>query len=308
MGVLASIPRSLKVLGGNPSIFVGASVVTAVTVAPNAIRFVSPSLALLGLVLSLAMNVFGIPFLVGGLLGMADEANTGGTSLGQFVESGIGNYVSLTVAWILFYVVELVLGLVLSLAFVFLGTFTLVAGADAGGVDTGNLILVALMGVGFFLVVVAPAFLFQYYPGAVVVEDCGVVGGLNRAISVLKANPLRTFAFDVLVAVVAFLAILALWGVFLVAGSGLFALGATGTVTLSGSVEIGLVIAAIYFGGSTLVGTVVGAFQYTYYAVFYRDIAGDEGPSDPGRTRTDDAGESTGGDDADESPFAVRDW
>ncbi|PSQ18277.1 hypothetical protein BRD00_05270 [Halobacteriales archaeon QS_8_69_26] len=67
---------------------------------------------------------------------------------------------------------------------------------------------------------------------------------------------------------------------------------------------IGLVVAATYFDASAVVGTVVGGFQYTHYAVLYRDLTEEE--VDTGSVGTADESHGTGG--AEESPFSVHDW
>lgn len=296
MSVVSSLSRTVEVLGRNPVLFGAAFVLTAVPVVPNAMQFAGPGLALVGTLLSFAVTLLVIPFLVGGTLGIADRAVTGRTEPRDFLPEGRENYLSLLAGWIPIYVLAIVVYVVLLMVFLVLAIFVVGIGmvyAGPGGgsstaASTGGIVLLAGLAVLALLLGALPFFLVQFFPAAVVVEDRDVVEAFKRGVSVLRSNLLATVGFDLVVVALGAASGAAAWGVLVAAGTGLPGVGAGQPAsTAPGLSTTGATAVLLYFVLSVAIGTIVGAFQYTYYVVFFRAITGSDGSDADGR---EDAG------------------
>lgn len=222
----------------------------------------SISLVLLGvsLLLSVLVLVF-IPFLQGGLIGMAGEALGGGTSLGTLVSEGKSNYVQLLLTYLIVVAINFTFGI-----FAFIGILIGGIGLFAGDADP-SLATIAIFGVLASIVVLAYLvvyFFVQFYPQAIVLSDCDVVESFKRSASLVRGNVLSTLGYTILLTI----------------GGGLFGLLGAGASLLASGEEIpglalpevttpmlaGLAVAYILLTG------IAGAFYATYSVSFYRDL------------------------------------
>lgn len=216
--------------------------------------------AAVSLFASVLLLVF-LPFFQGGLLGMADEALADRTSIGTLIAAGKSNYLTLLLAYLLLFGLNLAIGF-----FVFFGLVLGGVGLFAGGNEPG-LAAIAVFGVFALVVVLAyliAYFFIQFYAHAIVLSDADLVDGFKRSIHLVRQNLLATFGYTALVTV----------------GGGFFgALGGVTSVLLSGEemsiAQFGdpspsvLVAAGVVY---LLATAIMGAFYATYSVSFYRDL------------------------------------
>ncbi|MFB6109044.1 MAG: hypothetical protein ABEJ82_09455 [Haloplanus sp.] len=233
-------------------------------------------------VVSLAMSallVFVLPFYFAGIIGMANEAIDGRTSLDTLIDAGKRYYVSVFVVYLLIFGVSFVLGVVAFLVAI-VGVGAGLGAAQSGG-GTGGAVLVAGLVVAviglLYLVVV---FFTQFFGHAIVVDDLGAVDGLKRSVGAVRDNLLATLGYTILVAVVGglFGVFGALFGLLTSAGLG----GQTAPAAPSAATTPTAALPSVGLAGvaALLVVYVVGAgvfggFFAAYSTAFYREIRPD---------------------------------
>lgn len=242
---------------------------------------ISPLLGSLVSLLTTGLFVFVFPFLFAGVVGMADEALRGETSLGAFVASGTDHYVSMLAAYLLLFGASVVLGLAVFFGTLLLGGVAFAAGAGDVAGRTTVLVAVGLLLVGGFVLFVLPLFFVQFYGHAIVVDDLGAVAGLKRSVSCVRHNLLAVLGYTVVVGVVGagfglFGAVFSLLTTprFTGAGTGMAgaAPGATAPPVPVGAPSVGpaaVVALAVVF---VLASGVVGGFFAAYSTAVYRRI------------------------------------
>lgn len=252
MGVLGALRR-------NPVLFVPVLAWTLVQVPELVVRGVSPSLASAFPRGRSALLVLVTPFVHAGLVGMADEALHGDTSLATFVREGKENYLSVLGGYLLVLVANSVLGIVAVVGGVFGALFLLADGGSAGYAVVG---VFAVLVVGAAL---AGLFLVQFYAHAIVIEGLDVVDGLERSVTLVRRNLLRTLAYSVVGAVV---------GAVVWLGVAVPAL-LVARPTVFGSVVPRLSTAGTVAGVASIlaVQTLAGGAFATYSVAFYRTLA-----------------------------------
>lgn len=228
--------------------------------------------------------VFVLPFLQGGLLGMASEALTGRTSLGTLIAAGKANYVSLLLVYFVLLAINLVFGF-----FVFVGAFIGVIGGSAAsagsspagtGLVTGDatvLAVVALIALGVGLLYLLVTLFVQFYAHAIVLDDRDIVAGFRRSIGLVRSNVLSVVGYTVILGVGS-----TLLGTVAAGASLLFGPQAQGPggspfadfVSVEPTVTVVAVAAVAYL---VLTG-VFGAFYATYSVGFYERISRDPEP------------------------------
>ena len=202
-----------------------------------------------------------VPFVQGGVLGMANEAIDGDTRLGRFVREGSAHYVSLFAVYLLLVAVSLVLGVVVVVAGFFGLGGMLISGGDH---NTAVLAAVAVVAVLVGLCYLLAAFFLQFYGHAIVVDDVGAVEGLRRSARCVRRNLPSSFGYSVVSAVVG-----AAFGLFGAAFSVLTTpagVAAFDLPTLSLAGAVGLLAAFAVVTG--LVSALMAAFS----VAFYREI------------------------------------
>lgn len=262
MAVLIALRRTLDTLQRNPVLFVPVLAIVLLYAPQLVLRSISPGLALLfSLVLSVAY-VFVLPFVQGGLVGMADEALDGSTSLATFRSAGGRNYVSLLVVSIVFVVINIITGVFV----LFAGFVAIFARYPGGAGDTTALVafilvVLAIVALGYLLFV----FFVQFYAQAIVVDRRGALDALRRSGALVRAHFVSVFGYSIGVGLLG-----GLVGVVFAISSMIVTPGAATSfglpqLSLAGVAGISLVVVAI--------GTLLGSFFGVFSVAFYRTMA-----------------------------------
>ncbi|UWG46770.1 putative membrane protein [Halanaeroarchaeum sp. HSR-CO] len=267
MAVLTALRQTPGAVWRNPGIALPLIALVLLQAPSFAAELLDP---LLAVVLSLGLTavfVFLIPFFQGGIIGMADEALDGSTSLGTFLSAGKSNYLSIFGAYLLLLAANVVFGIAVFFAF-FLGVGAAYVGGDGGG--GGASVAVAAIGllalVGYLLF----NFFVQFYSQAIVVDAHGAIGGLKQSFGVVRRNLLATLGYSLLAGAIAigfglFVAVLSVF-----ASPTSMATLTTETPPLAWFAGVGLV------GG--LLTVVLGTFLAVFAVAFYREIAAESAP------------------------------
>lgn len=261
MGALSSLRPAIGGIARNPVLPAIVGLYGLVQLPQLLLQGQNPLVATaVSLFVSVLVLVF-IPFFQGGIIGMADEALGGRTSVGTLIAEGKSNYLTLLLSYLLLFGLNLAIGF-----FVFFGLVLGGVGLFAGGNEPG-LAAIAVFGVPGLVVLLAyllAYFLIQFYAHAIVLSDADLVDGFRRSVHLVRQNLLATFGYTVLVTV----------------GGGFFgALGGVTSVLLSGEeipiAQFGdpspsvLVVAGVVY---LLATAIMGAFYATYSVSFYRDL------------------------------------
>jgi hypothetical protein len=197
MVVLHALRTAVAAVRRNPVLFVVAAAFSLLQLPSLLAQSVHP---LVGSLVSLGVSgvtIFVLPFFLGGILGMANEALDGRTSTGTFVREGKAHYLSVLVVYLGLFAVNLVLGFVVVFAAVFGGIFVF------GHVGQPNLALLAVLGgvgllalLGYLLV----AFLVQFFGHAIVVDDLNAVDSIKRSAWCVRHNVVSVLGYTLLTA------------------------------------------------------------------------------------------------------------
>lgn len=250
MAVLAPLKR-------NPVVFVPVLAWTFLQAPELLVREVNPALAALFPGQS-ALLLLVTPLFHAGLLGMADEALDGYTSLDAFAREARANYVPMLVAYLLMWVVTGVVGVVALGALLVGGLVLLDVGTAV--VVLGAVVLLAIVAAGLAVLLHV-----QFYGHAIVLDDTGAVAGFKRSAAVVRRNLLPTLRYSVVGLVVGTtfgLGVVATT-LLLAADTPLFGLPVTDLSTAG--VAAGLVLVVV-------VQTVAGSAFAIYSVAFYRRI------------------------------------
>lgn len=145
-----------------------------------------------------------VPFVFGGMVGLSREALDGTANLDTFLQSAKANYLRLLGAYVLFVVAISIL----SFGATFLGGILVgvvgISGAAAGGsAAAGAAVLVGVITVGVVLLVtLVPAFVFQFFAHAIVLDDEGVAGCFKRSAGLVRRNLPTVFGYFLIVTLV----------------------------------------------------------------------------------------------------------
>ncbi len=222
-----------------------------------------------------------LPFLQGGLLGMASEAIAGRTSLGTLIADGKTNYVSLLLAYFVLLAINVVFGVL-----VFVGAFVgIIGGSVAGGgassagtglVGGGSTVLavIAIIALGVILVYLLVTLFVQFYAHAIVLDDRDVVAGFRRSVGLVRSNLLSVLGYSVILGVGSMLL-----GTLAAGGSVLFGPQAQGSAGVPSpfvdlvSVEPTVAVVGVVAVAYLVLTGVFGAFYATYSVAFYETIS-----------------------------------
>ena len=199
MAALQALRTASGALRRSPVLFVAAAAFGLLQLPGLVAQSIDP---LVGAVVSLGFSgitIFVTPFFLGGILGMANEAIDGPTSLGTFVDEGKSNYVSLLVVYFVLVAINFVLGIVGFFAAIVVGALWF-SGGGGGSHLVPLAIVAAVAGVallGYLLVV----FVTQFFGHAVVVDDCGAVESLKRSAWCVRHNLVSVVGYTLLVSV-----------------------------------------------------------------------------------------------------------
>jgi hypothetical protein len=262
MAVLNALRRTPGALQRNPVLFVPVLVIMLFQVPQLVLQSINPLLAsVVSLGLSLVF-IFVMPFFQAGIIGMADEALDGQTSLESFLREGKANYVSVLVAYLVLVAVNFAIGFA---AFVMAIPIGFAVFSDLqGGVGVAVLAIAGLIALLVGLAYLLFIFFIQFYVQAIVIDDLGAVDGLKHSYAVVRRNLLNAFGYSVLVGVLGGLA----GGVFAIA-SMLVSPQSTTVLSLpqlSVVATVGVALLIVVFGA------LFGEFFGVYSVVFYRTI------------------------------------
>lgn len=265
MAVLNALRRTPSALLRNPSLFVPIVIVMLFQVPQLILQSVNPLLSgLISLGSSLLFIVI-MPFFQGGLIGMADEALDGHTSLQTFVADGKSNYVSILVAYLALMAINFVLGMI--------GFFVAIAGGvlflESGGVESANITVLAIVGVVVAIVVLLyllVIFFAQFYGQAIVLDDLGAVDGFKRSFSAVRHHLVSTLGYTVLGGIVG-----GLVGLIFGAASTLMSPQSAPMFHLpEPSLPIVVAVGCIVLVGGTLFGGFFTVFSVSFYRTITR--------------------------------------
>lgn len=286
MAAIAALRTALGALRRNPVLFLGGFVYGVVVLPQTALQLAGVAFAPTALQI---LTFFVTPFVLAGVIGMADESLAADTSLGTLRAVGSDKYVPFLAGTFVELAINLAFGIVLAVVGV---AFVLTVGVGAvagggGGVSTGAL---ALGGGAVLLVVllaIAVRFLIQFFPVFIVVADSGVVGAFTDSYRFVRGHLVATLGYTLIQIVVGVVVSAPLVGFTLYgalqnfdpanpptgapAGAGApGGFGGVGTATpLLSTPEI--VVFALVAMAVTALGL---AFQQTYAVAFYRRHAG----------------------------------
>lgn len=267
--VIQALQAGSSALRRNPSI-VGIMLVISLLQLPT--QFAQLAGPLESAVLSLGLSVLFIllvPFVFTGMLGMADEALDGKTSLTTFVETGKQYYFSMMGAYLLVLGGGIVLGIVAFIGFAVLGIaiFGAIGGASGSGVSgvaLGGIALAVLVGLFLFFV---PLFFVQFYGQAIVLDGEGAIGGLKRSMGLVRRNLWSVFGYSVLVFGVSIVS-----GLFSSIPSTLLSVQTAQPSPPPGFPEFPLsILAGLIITGTVLMG-LIGSLFLTFSVAFYRSL------------------------------------
>jgi hypothetical protein len=262
MAVLKALRRTPDALRRSPVLFAPVLVILLFQVPQLVLQTIDPLLAsVISLGLSL-LFVFAMPFFQAGIVGMADEALDGRTSLDRFLHEGRSNYVSVLVAYLLLVAVNFVIGFVVFFVAIFGGIAFF--GDVGGGANLTVLGTVGVIAAVLVLVYLLFVFFIQFYAQAIVIDGFGAVAGIKHSASVVRRHLASTLGYTLLVAALGGVAGL----VFAVAG--LLASPRSTTalplpeLSLAGTVGVAVLV--------VLLGTLFGGFFAVYSVAFYRTL------------------------------------
>ncbi|OYR49643.1 hypothetical protein DJ73_17185 [Halorubrum sp. Ea1] len=250
--------------------------------APNLL--VPPTRPILSAGVSLATFaafVLVLPFVQGGLLGMASEAVAGRTGLGTLVAEGKANYVSLLLGYFVLLAINLVFGFVAfvgGLIAVIGGHASMPADAPGVGVDPTLLALLAVVGGGFLLAYLLVTFAVQFYAHAVVLDDAELVDGFRRSVGLVRSNLLSVAGYTLILLVGSVVLGTLAAAASVVLGPQSAGMPGTPFADLAG-VEPTLPVIAAAGVGYLLLTSAFAAFYATYSVAFYEAVSPGAAPA-----------------------------
>jgi hypothetical protein len=210
-----------------------------------------------------------MPFFQGGLIGMADEALDGRTTLQTFIDDGKSYYVSILVAYLALMAINFVLGMIAFFVAIFGGVFVF----QSGGLQSANIAVIAVIGivaVVILLLYFLLLFFVQFYGQTIVLEDMGIVDGYKRSISVVRHHLVSTLGYSLIGIVIGGLA-----GIIFGAASIIMSPQSTTMFSLPDPSPLLVVgMGFIVVAG----GTLSGGFFAVYSVSFYRAVTHLEQP------------------------------
>ncbi|MFB6293755.1 MAG: hypothetical protein ABEH60_05795 [Halonotius sp.] len=263
MAALRSLRPALDSIVRNPILLAVAALVAILQLPQFFLPTQSPMLSAVASLGFSGLFILFLPFYQGGLIGMADDAQTGPTEISVLIDEGKANYLQLLLSYFI----------VLAIAFAFSVPIVLLAFLGGAGVllSGGQPSLPVLVGIGLVGLVVFLAYFgvllaIQFYAHAIVIDDTGIVDGFKRSVGLVRANLLSAIGYAVL-----------LFGGGLIAGG----IGGAASLLLSPQPALQSMLPTLsppLVAGAALVYVLVlavlGAFYATYSVRFYRELSG----------------------------------
>jgi hypothetical protein len=264
-----ALRRTPSTLASDPVLFVPVLLLTLLQVPQLLLQSSAPILASLVSLAASALYLVAVPFIQAGLIGMADEALDGRTSLSTFVAAGTEHFVSVFVVYLILLGVNIALGAIAFVAGI-VGVVSFFPGgeAGAGGPNTALLAAVGLVLLAVVLAYLVVAFLIQFYGQAIVVDDYDAIDSIRHSAGVVRRNLVSVLGYTLLVGVLA-----GAFGLVVGLGSALAApqFGASGPVDpfVVSLPSLGAVAASAM---TVVLGTLFGGFFGTLSVAYYREL------------------------------------
>ncbi|SHG39077.1 DUF7847 domain-containing protein [Halobaculum gomorrense] len=204
MALQTALRRTPSTLVRNPVLFMPVLVLSLLQVPQLLLQSSAPILAsIVSLALS-ALYLVLVPFVQAGLIGMADEALDGRTSVATFVAAGKANFVSMFVVSLILFGVNIALGAIAFVAGI-VGVVSFYSGGavGTGGPNTALLAVVGLVVLAAVLAYLVVAFLIQFYGQAIVIDGYDAIDSVKRSVGVVRRNLVSVLGYTVLVGVLA---------------------------------------------------------------------------------------------------------
>ena len=115
MAAIRSLKPAIGSLVRNPIIIVVAAVVGLLQLPQLLVPTTSPLLATAVSVVMSGLLLFVLPFYQGGIIGMAEDARTGTTSIGTLISVGKANYVSLLLSSVVVGAIAIAFGVIVAI-------------------------------------------------------------------------------------------------------------------------------------------------------------------------------------------------
>ncbi|WP_157971769.1 DUF7847 domain-containing protein [Halorussus litoreus] len=275
MGAISALSTAVQTLKRNTVLFAATFLVVLVNFAiSGAMYALPPSTAGLASVPLSWASMLLTPFLMGGLLAMADEGLGGRTRLGTFLDGGRANYLRLLASMVLFGILLAVIGFAAVVGFAVLAVFTVGMSATgaAGSVtaSSGSLVVLGVFAFVAAVVTFLPMFFLQFYGAAVVVSDLGPVDSFKRSSGLVRRNLLSTLGYSAVTIVVGGTVGVVAGVASLVASLSFQSEQFSGTELPLPELSLGAVAAAAIV--AVVLTTVVSAFASVYQVAFYEDV------------------------------------
>mgnify|MGYP006275971021 FL=1 len=270
MRPLNALHQAIATAIREPVVIAVAALIALVQLPALLARLLPPTVAV---VASLSINLLTlllVPFTQGGMLGIADGALDGHASIRLFLAEGRDNYVSLFGAYVVLTALGIAAVIVIMLLLLFGAGFGAVTSrVDSGAVGgslfdafgivfLGSFVLFGVLGVLGFLFI-------QFYAQAIVIDDCGALGGFKRSVTLVREHFLATLGYSVIAFIIT--------GVIGTVSSSASVVLSSETTTLGGLSADTLPL----IGGIALVvvvlSTLSSAFGSLYSVSFYRQLA-----------------------------------
>jgi hypothetical protein len=259
MAVLQALQRTPSAIVRAPGLLVPNFILYVLLVPQFALQSSHPFLAMVASLGFVAISFILVPFLQGGLLGMADEALHGTSSLRTFVEEGKNNYLSILVAYAVLLVVNGILGAIL-----FAAGFGALLSQMAGILGIVLLIVVGVTVLAYLLI----TFFVQFYGQAIVIDNTSALASFKRSYQVVRSNLLATFGYVVLSIVFGGVAGVVYGGFSLLLAPGASTIDGLPALSMPSLIVIGLVM--------TVFSSLVSVFVLTFSVAFYNELTGNQ--------------------------------
>jgi hypothetical protein len=204
MPALESLQTAVGALVRTPVLFVAGLAYGLILLPQTATQLLG--IPFLPLLLQVA-TFFVTPFLVAGLIGMADEAigeNT--TSLGRLTAVGRERYVPLLLGNLIQFGIVVAFGVVFFVVVLAGGVMALGAGGAAGSAGFGGAAIAIVALVALLLLLFLLVFFFiQFFQVSIVAGERDAVEGFKESVSLVRSNLLATLGYSVINLVVSLL-------------------------------------------------------------------------------------------------------
>lgn len=200
MSSLQALKTAAGTVQRNPILFAVAAAFSLLQLPGLVAQSISP---LLGSFVSLAFSgilLFVLPFFLGGVIGMANEAirSGGRTSLGTLMTEGKSHYVSLLVTYFGLLLLNFVLGFIGFTALAFGGAVVLASGTQP---SIGLIAILGVIGVAMALTYLTLIFFVQFFGHAIVIDDLEAVEGVKRSVWCVRHNLVSVFGYTIIVTI-----------------------------------------------------------------------------------------------------------